>query len=548
MRKFVAVLGALVCLLPTAPTSAQGGAMLGGGMAMGRRGALSDVVTVTSILTPGQFTEYPLTVKAGETVIAEVETNNFDSALQLVDAAGKVLGENDDRREGEQDARLLYRFSQPGSYKLLVRAFKGAAGGQFELNLRRFVPQELAVGASASHGGNLTVPSYYAVTLTEPQTLLLRLSGASNPELTVYDPTGEPVPALARFGDRQRLALKAVAPGNYFLRLETVQPCGLKLDVARRLAHTLGQKSEPQVLPTGGLDLWRFQAEEGQLIQLTAVGESAALHATLEQVLPEGLTFEAKGALAAKGPLPLPVPAKAGGEQVVVLRSRGTYELAVAQAQGQAVRYQLASRATVRRWDTTAPLTEHLPLGKAEFFQLSGKTGELLVVEGRSEQFDVALELYDAQGTPVASNDDSGVGRDAQIRTLLTTTGDYFLRVHAFGDGGSGSYALKRTIVPLRSLRVGERQEGTLALNGTEIYSFEGKSGQALLLSARSSECDTLVRVYGPDGNLLARDDDSGGGTNSLLAFTTPTPGRYTVWVTSKLGTGKYTLRLIEAD
>ncbi|WP_395091051.1 PPC domain-containing protein [Armatimonas sp.] len=547
---FVALFGAV---LPSFAQGGFGGGSFGGGMGMttGRRGGSGDVTKAVSILTPGQFTEYPLTVKAaGETLIAEVDTTNFDSALQIVDSAGKVLAENDDRREGEQDARLLYRFPAAGAYKLLVRAFKGAAGGQFDLLLRRFTPQELVMGSRAAHAGHLTAPTYFQVALTEPQTLLIQLSGASNPELTIFDPTGEPVAANSRFGDRNRLELRTKVKGSYFLRLETVQPCGIVLDAARVLTHTLAQKSEPQGLKAGGLDLWRFQGKMGQLVRLSTLGEGVALSTNLELMVPDGMPIEEREALAARGLARLSVPAKAIGEQVVVLNRDGLYELAIAQPQAQPVRYTLSSTATVRRWDVLAPLKETLPLGKAEFFQLTGKAGEILLLEGHSEQFDIALELFNEQGTLVASNDDNGSGteRNARIRSLLTANGAYFLRVHAFGDGGSGNYELRRTTTPLRPLSIGGRQEGTLETSSPLIFSFTGKPGQALLLSARSTDCDTLVRVYGPDGTLVGTDDDNGGGSNSLLAFTPVREGTYTIWLSSKVGAGKVTVRLIEAD
>lgn len=552
MRTFLFALVALLgAVLPSFAQGGQGGfgGGFGGGMGtMGRRGASGDVTKAVSILTPGQFTEYPLTVKPGEVIIAEVETSNFDSALQVVDSAGKVLAENDDRREGEQDARLLYRFAQAGSYKVLVRAFKGAAGGQFDLSLRRFVPQELAIGTRATYTGSATIPTYFLVASPEPQTLLLQLSASSNPELTVFDPTGEPVATSARFGGNKRLELRTATKGSYFLRVESSQAGTLALDAARVLSHTLAQKSEPQALPAGGLDLWRFQGTKGQLVRLSTLGAGATLSTSLEFIVPKGTPEEARAALMGSAITRLNTPAKATGEQVIVLGQSGMFELAVAQAQSQAIRYSLTSTVMVRLWDTPAPLKETLPLGKAEFYQLMGKAGEILLLEGRSDQFDITLELFNAAGNLIASNDDSGSGRNAQIRSLLTANGSYFLRVHAFGDGGSGSYELRRTPTPVRPITVGGRLEGTLETSGTQILSFTAKPGQALLLSARSTDLDTIVRVYGPNGQLLATDDDSGGGSNSLLAFTPVREGTYTIWVSAKSVGGKYTLRLIEAD
>jgi len=69
-----------------------------------------------------------------------------------------------------------------------------------------------------------------------------------------------------------------------------------------------------------------------------------------------------------------------------------------------------------------------------------------------------------------------------------------------------------------------------------------------VLLSVRSSACDPKVSLRSPDGVLLASDDNGGVGTDSLLAAQLRKTGRYTVWVTSGRGAGKYTLRLIDGD
>lgn len=54
----------------------------------------------------------------------------------------------------------------------------------------------------------------------------------------------------------------------------------------------------------------------------------------------------------------------------------------------------------------------------------------------RSEDFDSWLELFDANGTSIASDDDGGGGLDARIRTRLAP-GDYTIQASAIGgDGG----------------------------------------------------------------------------------------------------------------
>src|SRR5688500_3862220 len=148
---FCTLLGIIIAVAFAAPSVGQGGqGGFGGGMggaAGGRLGASEtdgDRSTFTHILTPGDRGEWPLTVREGETIIVRASSTVFDPAIELVDSAGKMLAKNDDIRPGLQDALILHRFEKSGSYKVLVKAFKSAAGGQYRITFRRFVPENAA--------------------------------------------------------------------------------------------------------------------------------------------------------------------------------------------------------------------------------------------------------------------------------------------------------------------------------------------------------------------------------------------------------------------
>jgi Mg-chelatase subunit ChlD len=83
----------------------------------------------------------------------------------------------------------------------------------------------------------------------------------------------------------------------------------------------------------------------------------------------------------------------------------------------------------------------------------------------------------------------------------------------------------------------------------TALYGFTGTAGQPATISLSSADFDAYLYLFGPAGNVVASDDDSGGGTNSRIQITLPSSGLYTVWATSYnagLGpaTGAFTLLL----
>lgn len=79
-------------------------------------------------------------------------------------------------------------------------------------------------------------------------------------------------------------------------------------------------------------------------------------------------------------------------------------------------------------------------------------------------------------------------------------------------------------------------------------YTFSGQAGQTVTLTLDATAFDTYLYLFGPDGALVASDDDSGPGTNSRIpstgALTLPATGTYTIEATSYTTgrTGGYTL------
>ena len=78
-----------------------------------------------------------------------------------------------------------------------------------------------------------------------------------------------------------------------------------------------------------------------------------------------------------------------------------------------------------------------------------------------------------------------------------------------------------------------------------DIYRFEGEAGARVRLEMVSSTVDSYLILIGPDGNGIAQDDDSAGGSNARIVATLPVDGTYTVLANSYQGgqAGNYRLR-----
>jgi hypothetical protein len=222
--------------------------------------------------------------------------------------------------------------------------------------------------------------------------------------------------------------------------------------------------------------------------------------------------------------------------------------VSVAQPQGLPASYSFACSSTGRSWREGDSPSGSLRVGQSDYWLVDGKAGRIIQLAATSESFDTTLDMFGPNGQRVGYNDDGAGKLDSLLTQLLAKTGRYIVRIHANGDGGSGPYRLQWLPDPVRPLALGSPTSGNLGAGAAGIWSFAGRKDQTVIVSARSTDFDTVVHVYGPDGLEIANVDDGGDGTDSLAAIRLPLDGTYTLWVTGKYGAGSYTIRVIDAD
>jgi hypothetical protein len=122
-------------------------------------------------------------------------------------------------------------------------------------------------------------------------------------------------------------------------------------------------------------------------------------------------------------------------------------------------------------------------------------------------------------------------------------------------DGISAEQEVERWPVEAKALEPGQPVAGILAdgagrlADGTpfDLYEFEGRPGQYVILTLASEEFDTFLALIGPDKYIVASNDDANpkAGTDSHLSLPLPMPGVYQVWANAYSGNeGAYTLLL----
>ncbi|NJL03078.1 MAG: peptidase [Spirulinaceae cyanobacterium SM2_1_0] len=93
--------------------------------------------------------------------------------------------------------------------------------------------------------------------------------------------------------------------------------------------------------------------------------------------------------------------------------------------------------------------TQDIPTGEGGFsrdYRIRLENGDQVAIDLLSEEFDTIVVLIKGDGSKVSENDD---GPDGTTNSLLfariTETGEYIVRVRAFGETGGGQFRLKVT-------------------------------------------------------------------------------------------------------
>ncbi|HYN45939.1 MAG TPA: PPC domain-containing protein [Allosphingosinicella sp.] len=186
-----------------------------------------------------------------------------------------------------------------------------------------------------------------------------------------------------------------------------------------------------------------------------------------------------------------------------------------------------------------------------------------------SEAFDpVASLLAPGGGDEVARNDDSGGTLNSRIAFSPPETGDFVLRVSAFGADARGAYRAGAELMP--PLPPPVSSPGTsVTVNGSwslwqgmladsdpdtggrrfDDYLIRVEAGQRRSISLEGNGFDALVQVLRPAAresdspDIVDENDDAGAGLNAFLVFAPEEAGDYIVRVTS-VGDGVGAYRL----
>lgn len=185
-------------------------------------------------------------------------------------------------------------------------------------------------------------------------------------------------------------------------------------------------------------------------------------------------------------------------------------------------------------------------LGKpvGDRWSFTANAGDMIGLSMVSE-FDNYLELYDAGGNLLVSDDDSGGSGDAHISYTLPAAGQYMIVARAYSDG-TGPYTLALALERLMErgmLAYGDVVTASLTQSPGDRWSFIGQAGESVSIALLTS-FDAYLELYDAAGNLLTSSDLGRGYTDALIdGFVLPVSGEYRIVARGYFGEiGEYTL------
>lgn len=531
---------------------------------------------------------------AGDPVELILRSDTVDAYLHLEGPDGALLAEDDDGA-GNLDARVHLVLPLAGRYRVIASTYDDTTG-PFTLLLRRHRPSPVAWrplerdrpargrldDADASRADGRRLDGYEVVGRAGESVAIELHSDDFDPYLVLLGPTGEVVAENDDAAPDTRSSQVVVelphpgryrvlvsgfgeAVGAYELMLREIERrplVGAEIDLGDTVSGRLEARDGIWLARDTWADAYDFEARAGDRVDVRQRSGEVDSYLLLLDATGAVLGEDDDGGGGLDSHLVARLPHD--GRYRIVATSfgldEGAYELTLGLAPATPLEPAPLAVGAVVSGALTADDPRSLGgIVAVDLFSLPLDEGERVVVSARSSEVDLVLWVTAPTGELVSRDDDSAGGTDPLVEVDASYTGTYWVGVSS-DFASSGPYELRvepagaRPLADLGRLQVGVAAEGRLSRGDErpgssqsyrDRYVFAGAAGQSLELRMRSTELDAYLRLYGPSGELLAEDDDGGGGFDSRVFAVLDEDGDYVVEATSYApATGAYRLEL----
>lgn len=479
---------------------------------------------IKNILTPGEYSEWKLTLKSGDVIIADARSEAFDPALEVV-KDDKVLASNDDRFPGDQRPLLLWRCTADGDYALRARCFRDKSGGQFFLRLQSIRSVSLEGSDSAEIE---TSPGERFLVRLPMKAGQIKRYWAEVPDRTnfgtaslgqVIAPNGLPDVDLAdRLAQAVGQAVLAPVDGDYYVMGSTFGRVKARARVASTLVAQVdltksgagyqgtGKASEPQV--------WRLELKKGEIWEASAPKLSpyaAVVVAEAPDVSKYKLDDTENNPFFPKVVKPdeeepgealtsLPARSRDARYAVFVARRDVTVWIASAGYTPQSSEYTVQVEPATEAFTPDKSNAGTLRIGDWNYWAFDAKAGDVMTLNAVTNGFAGEIRVLDPDFAPI--RDISGSPDDTTFDWSLVVQkpGRYLVSVSAVGGGGGGSYSLSRKVFSAKTFGKGSPAKGDFSSGRAEVWKMTVTPDDPALLRWWSDSWGYTVTICDENG------------------------------------------------
>lgn len=481
---------------------------------------------VKSILTPGEYNDWKLSLKAGQVVFAEARSDAFDPAIEIVDAKAKVLAANDDRFPGDQRPLLMWRCEVDGEYALHVRSFNNKAGGQFFMRMNKYASVTVNSAERTEATVDANEPFLVRVPMKAGQVrdvVAERRGQDEYPNLDfglVIVPNGLPerTPTFSEVVSPAIRALVAPVDGDYYV---FTRPFGRgpgtgKVRIGTRDFVPVPLAREGALLKGKGSTqlpgIWEMDVKAGEFVEVS----TPELSLNSKLVVAEALSFpKVDPAKPETNPLfpqwkdPHEVrafdmlPARARDGRISVFRARRDAKLWLTSNAdgplGQA--YTITARPAATDYRAEAENAGKLRIGNTDYWAFDAQAGDVMSLDARSDNFALQVIVRDPDLAAIRHSAVDPDQTNETWRLIVQKPGRYLVAVSCLGDGGGGSYTLSRTVFGATECAIGKPAKAEISDGDVQIWKFTATPDVPLLIHWSSTAWTYDIAVYDEKGN-----------------------------------------------
>ena len=329
----------------------------------------------------------------------------------------------------------------------------------------------------------------------------------------------------------------------------------------------IGQSLNAELSETDGVDPYRelpadrfvFEGTAGQRLEIVMQSDDLDAYLILEDAAGNLMVEDDDGGGGLDARIVFTVPLD--GQYAVLASSyegeTGEYLLLVRQQRVHPIVFEPISVGTRVRGSLTDTDGSRSDDRYVDGYEFSGEAGQRIDLGLRSEDFDTYLVLLSPTGETLAENDDeSDSSSNSELGLQLPFGGTFQVLVTSY-QSETGDYVLSLQHLEVRPIRnraisFGEtfegelsRRDGTWPVRSTyaDGYTFEGTAGQLVEMTHSSGEIDCHLVLLGPDGSVVAENDDFGEELHSRIYVRLPADGTYRAIASSySLAEGTYSI------